>query len=462
MILKQSAFLQTVGAKGRRELICYNSLCGAGNLHFVFDDAYIDMLESFRNPRPVREDDDRQIVDGLMEAGILVDAEITRGQERQAYDDSIANWGEQIRGGRKIAYLNLSVSETCNFGCPHCSRVCADELNVHSSEDNKLMSWPLAKKAIDYFWQNFCSPLGIDADIHFGSDEPLLNWAVVRKSVKYIRGINPGAIISINTNLSVLTEEMALFFKEEDIDIISSLDGLAVGNNAVRIFKNGKGTFERIVEKAKLLEGVGYPVGGFITTILDGNWEAVNREYIDWAVEMKLRSIAIDVDLVKTMRFSPRECTEKLLYLYDYMQEKGLICGGSWLNPFKTLLNGSADRMPAYCKCIKGCGISVSPDGSVHLCSGSSSPLGKIDDGLEMFEEGSVYHSLVMRKISTADTACDGCPIESVCKNQCFMTSEYSEETGNGRKEEMCQIYREATEGLLRRQLFKELASLKQ
>jgi len=348
------------------------------------------------------------------------------------------------------------VSEVCNFACGHCSRKFT--YNPGGIKQG-LMSWETAKKAIDYYWEVFSRSQKERADIHFGSDEPLLNWLVVKKCVEYIRCLGDNTAITINTNLSLLTLEMAQFFKRHNVDIISSLDGPRAGNNIVRVLNGGGKTFDSIVEKAELLKDIDYPLTGFITTILDKNWDYVDEKFIIWLVEHGYQSLAIDVDLVNSMEHSPRECVEKLTSLHEFATDCGLICGGAWMNPAKQLINGTADGMPAHCKSIKGKGISVTSDGHVQICSGCGVTLGHIDKMDDVFVENGVFHQLISAKMKTANTRCDGCILEAVCKNQCFMTDVGAGDNPTQRKKEMCFIQKETTKYLLQRHLENEVSS---
>ena len=241
--MKKSHFLRTISnADGK--LLCFHSLYGAGNLQFIFDPHYIKTLSSLETPRAIYSTDDKNIIDDLVSARFLINDEVSRSDEREEYDKSINKWNESIVDGKKISYLNLSVAEICNFGCPHCSRASVNLSKRLLKKLPKIMTWEVAKKAIDFYF-TFCFPKNENANIHFGSDEPLLNWNIVKKSIQYIRQINPGATISINTNLSLLTKEIALFFANNKINIITSLDGIQDVNDKVRIYKNGKGTFSK-------------------------------------------------------------------------------------------------------------------------------------------------------------------------------------------------------------------------
>lgn len=155
--------------------------------------------------------------------------------------------------------LNLIVSEACNFGCQHCLHKCSvDQNKNHGSK--KLMDYETAREAINKYahlirqWDS-----NAQLSIHFGSAEPLLNWEVVMRASEYIRRIDPNARIAINTNLSLMTTQIAKVIKQYDIQISTSLDGPLEGNDAIRTFHNGGGTYRTIMRAFEIMNDAGTP-----------------------------------------------------------------------------------------------------------------------------------------------------------------------------------------------------------
>jgi len=415
---------------------------------------YIEVLKYFSKPKH-NSIFKKNIIQDLLDANLLVkDKYIKKEVERKKNKEYISKWIKSLNNREMIENLNLSISEECNFVCPNCCRFYTKNLRKHNNND-KIMGYEVAKKAVDYYIQNICVPQNQIPVIHFGADEPLLNFKTVKKIIKYIKKINPSSRLSLNTNLVLLKKEMALFFKKHNVQICTSLDGFEHGNNKVRKYKNKKGTFKDIISKINLLNEIDYPLKGLIVTIFDDNWQDINFEYIDWLKKMGIETIAIDVDLVNNMNHDKDECVNKLFKLYKYINNLGLTCGGLWLNPYELLLNGS-DSIPAYCKGIKGLGISVSYNGNLFLCTGSKKKLGHIDNIKEIFSNNSKFTNYVEELLNTENTECENCIIEGVCRNLCLMTDEVSEATKNNRKEEICYIHRKLTKLLLKNKLEQE------
>lgn len=106
--------------------------------------------------------------------------------------------------------VRIQTSSSCNFGCTMCaySQV-ADELSQGK------MPWEVYKKIIDECGQNNVPKIAL-----FLMNEPLLDENLIGR-LKYAREKNPQAIISIATNASLLSNELAK--GSCDISMISRL-----------------------------------------------------------------------------------------------------------------------------------------------------------------------------------------------------------------------------------------------
>lgn len=432
--------------------LCYHSL--RGNL-FLLEPAYLKVLNDVKNGLPIRNGS-ASIVAELKKASYIID----EGSDERIYlAQRNTAWMEKVPGGGQLRLLNLMVSEACNFGCQHCLHKCSVDANpTHGSK--KLMDWEAAKRAID-FYLSIIRRWDIDsANIHFGSAEPLLNWKVVKRSTEYIREFYPDVSLAINTNLSLLTQEMAEFMRDNQIYISTSLDGPPEGNDALRIFADGKGTFEEIITKARLLDSIDYPLDGISVTMNSLNFDSVTPDFIDWAAEQKFTGIATDIDLINVVNANipVEDCVAKLMELRRACLKYGMENIGSWTTAYDNLVNEPEDGMPTFCKAVKGRNLSVNPEGRIFICGHTTTPLGTLEDGDAILTAESPYTKLVESRLPGNDQACRGCEIEGVCGGQCQITREVSQATGNGRDSFLCRFYKIATKELLEEKLVRELA----
>lgn len=434
--------------------LCYHSLFG--NL-YLLQPEYTAVLDIFSTETPANLTSKQQaIASELAEASFLVN---NGSNEREKIEARNQAWVRNIANGGQLRYLNLMVSEACNFGCQHCLHKCSVATTTTHGQ-KKLMDKETALYAFDAYAAVMARNVQDPLNVHFGSAEPLLNWPVVRSVVEYGHSIADDCVFALNTNLSLLTKEMAEFFRDHSVSISTSLDGPQPGNDAIRTFHDGRGTFEEIMSRFDLLARVGYPLDGFSITINDLNFDFVTPEFIMWAHDQGFKGIATDIDLINNDNASRSvsECVDKLTELWDCCEAHGIENFGSWTTAYHNMVCPPEDGMTAFCKAIKGKNISVNPEGHLFLCGHTTTTFGKLDQLDSLFIPGSEYSRLIESRLPGNDPACKGCPIEGCCAGQCHITREVSKSTGNGRDNLLCDFYRLATAKLLERRLENECA----
>jgi uncharacterized protein len=145
----------------------------------------------------------------------------------------------------------LKITHYCNFSCKYCYY--EHEMQSKSSH----MDLGIAKKLIkniadDTFYKNVC--------FHLHGGEPLiLGLDYLRELVNLQKEFltEKSYTNNIQTNGSLITEEIISFIKENGIHIAISIDGPKHINDKNRVFKNGQGTYEKIVKNIKLLSDHG-------------------------------------------------------------------------------------------------------------------------------------------------------------------------------------------------------------
>lgn len=433
--------------------LAYHSL--KGNLYFL-EPTYFWVLIHFEDLNAAQKRRDDRIIRDLASAGFFVEDKI---DERKFIAAKNAKWMRKVIGGGQLRLLNLMISEACNFGCRHCLHKCSVKTGI-SHGRKKIMDWATAQQAISSYTavmqQNDCRHLSVQ----FGSAEPLLNWPVLKKSVEFISRLDSEAKLAVNTNLSLITRDMAKFLRDYGVYISTSLDGPGLGNDAIRTFSDGSGTFETIVAKFKILEEVGYPLDGFSITINDLNFEAVNTDFILWAKRQGFSGLATDIDLinVKNSQRSVSDCVRKLLELRDACQQLDMENFGSWSTAYDNLVNEPEDDMPTFCKAAKGRNISINPSGVVFICGHTNTSIGTLSGFDKIFQKGSDYYNLVESRLPGNDPGCKDCEIEGVCAGQCQITREVAKASKNTRDSFLCELYRGVTKSLLEKKLTAELS----
>lgn len=155
-------------------------------------------------------------------------------------DNCIIEECENSNFDNTIDSMILLITEKCNFACTYCYGA--------YGEKNKTMIFSTAKLAID-----LAKKLNIPEIVFFGG-EPLLNFELIKQTVKYIKEIQFDVDLRITTNGSLVTEEIASFFAENNILVSVSMDGNKEQHDKTRIYKDGSSSYEQVINGIKILK----------------------------------------------------------------------------------------------------------------------------------------------------------------------------------------------------------------
>ena len=146
--------------------------------------------------------------------------------------------------------LSLAVAQKCNLGCTYCY---AQQGTFGGAA--KSMSTETARQSIDFLFEGH-SP-GSRVNLAFLGGEPLANRPVIRDATKYAaeRASDLGLLIrfSMTTNGTMLTEDDATFFEEHGFAVTVSLDGIGEEHDLLRPFRDGSGSYDRIIARVRPL-----------------------------------------------------------------------------------------------------------------------------------------------------------------------------------------------------------------
>lgn len=167
---------------------------------------------------------------------------------------------QDLKYGKGKITLTFMSARTCNLGCKYCF---AEEGEYGLNERKpKYFTYDLYVKALYRTLEMY--PEGIKRIGFFGG-EPLLNFKEIKhfipKAVKIFKEKDIQIpLFTITSNLTLLTYEMADFFKRYGVLINVSLDGEGEINDRARRFKAGfASVYETVVNKCYILESRGIP-----------------------------------------------------------------------------------------------------------------------------------------------------------------------------------------------------------
>lgn len=355
----------------------------------------------------------------------------------------------------KVKNLSLIMSEECQFRCKYCIHFANSRHNCTSS---KLMSEKIAKQSIDHYLDTVKANGLSSGYINFGGGEPLLNWPVIKKLLDYIdqksKELNLPIRKSINTNLGLITKEIAKTLIEHHVEIAASLDGTKKGNDSVRLDKNLGGTYDQIIKGFKLLKHLGRPLDGFAMTVNEDNFADVDAPIVDWAASHDMTEIRIDIDVVGMVRIPVNEIVDRLMAVRQYAKSKGIKVIGFWSRPVENLGLDPETEDIGFCGGERGNSLCVAPNGEVFPCGYSNYEL-CTHDKIPKVHLSYPYQKLLWERDITELKSCRDCPILGFCRGGCLITRE-SNDSDSEKINRMCELYRAMTYAILRESVAEE------
>lgn len=148
----------------------------------------------------------------------------------------------------EVKALCIHICHDCNLRCRYCF---ADEGAYHS--EREFMSEETAKKAIDFLLENSGNRRVLEVDFFGG--EPLMCLQTIKNVVSYARAegdrLGKKFLFTTTTNALLLDDDAIDFFNREMENVVLSLDGRKEVHDAIRKTKNGKGSFDFVIENIK-------------------------------------------------------------------------------------------------------------------------------------------------------------------------------------------------------------------
>ena len=250
----------------------------------------------------------------------LVAALVSRGHDRPDIESTLGDmefYDVVLSGKEENAFpalpepgfplqrIVLHATNQCNLSCGYCYEYSEDKI-ASTKDKPKFMSDGVAEAAIDTLIRESARRTKIH--VTFFGGETLLNFPLLQHGVAYAKekAAEAGKEVefSLTTNATLLTEEIADFLAEHRIGVTVSIDGDKELHDRMRVFHNGKGSYDVIAPKIKmLLERHRTNTIGARVTLSNGVRE-VRRIYDHLTTEFKFQGVG----------FSPATANPDRLY----------------------------------------------------------------------------------------------------------------------------------------------------
>ena len=361
MIFKKSPFLHIVPVNNRY-LAFYNSL----SLELAFLEK--DIIERcIINERFSSVDlKSETILKSLEEIGLIIPEQSDGMDLYRSYKKSLEK--------PAINILYLLLTDACNLRCGYCYFLSNMEKNYKFSQ----MTEKTAIEAIRMFSR--CIKKSIaeghkEQHIVLYGGEPTTNKKTLIASLRFIssskkNGSLPSNIgVTINTNGTLLDEEIIEEAKKSNAIIAISIDGPKDIHNQMRVDISGNGSFDRVIQSYHLAISFGAKVGICVTIDKHNLYEAQN--IINWLADaLKVKGLGFNI-LIENKTSNPndyayysQEVATQLINCYRIAREKGV-----YEDRIMRRVKNFIEKTPVLSDC-GGCGLQivVSPDRKIGVC----------------------------------------------------------------------------------------------
>ena len=289
-----------------------------------------------------------------------------------------------------VKALCLHIAHDCNLACKYCF---AEEGEYHGGR--ALMSYEVGKKALDFLIANSGNRVNLEVDFFGG--EPLMNFQVVKDLVAYGRSkekeFNKKFRFTLTTNGMLLADEVMEFANKEMANVVLSIDGRKEVHDFMRPTRNGKGSYDLIIDKFKKMAEMRHQTNYYVR----GTFTHYNLDFskdVLHLADMGFKQISAEpVVAPDDMDYAIREeDLPQLFEEYDNLAKEMVKREkeGNGFNFFHFMIDLTGG--PCLYKRLSGCGsgteyLAVTPWGDLYPCHQfvgmEQYKLGNVDTGIE-------------------------------------------------------------------------------
>lgn len=365
----------------------------SGSVHVV-DDLVYDVIALYEklNREEIVKRLSQYPEEEILEACDEIEALKESGQlfTEDTYKDAIIDFKKRKT---VVKALCLHIAHDCNLACKYCF---AGEGEYHG--DRSLMSYEVGKKALDFLIANSGNRVNLEVDFFGG--EPLMNFKVVKDLVAYGRSreqeFNKKFRFTLTTNGILLDDEVMEFANKEMANVVLSIDGRKEIHDFMRPSKNGKGSYDLIIDKfkkmAEMRNQTNYYVRGTFTHYnLDFSKDVLHLADLGFK-QISAEPVVAPDNQPYAIR---EEDLPKLFAEYDALAKEMVERekAGKGFNFFHFMIDLTGG--PCLYKRLSGCGsgteyLAVTPWGDLYPCHQfvgiEEFRLGNVDNGIEKKE----------------------------------------------------------------------------
>ncbi|WP_058303557.1 radical SAM/SPASM domain-containing protein [Gorillibacterium timonense] len=321
-----------------------------------------------------------------------------------------------------INYVTFHITEKCNMACTYC---------FEKDKSSKTSNLGVTRGLIDLIEKHQPEVF----NIRFIGGEPLTELDFLEDSIRLIegevkkRGISTKIQYNLFTNATIINQRALDLIRTYKIVVICSMDCCQSIHDKYRVYRNGQGTFQTVVEnilrlkqalpEQRILCRAVYTDDISLIEIVD------ELERLDFdEISVGIPFLPDDSELALT-----REKTEQMkARILEFTQESIRRIERkdfSWMRivPITRMISflGRQKNILSNRACLAGCSqFAISPDGELYPCH--------MFVGYDQFKLGNLNEGVTNLDLQTAflnystenAPACQSCPIQYLCIGNCM------------------------------------------
>lgn len=356
-----------------------------------------------------------------------------------------------------VTYFIIDLVKNCNFNCIYCFRDLRDKRIISIDALNDILN----------FIKSYCEEKKLyRIGLQMWGGEPLLALEHIEYVVGFFRKSKITAVIDVETNGSLITDETAKKLYNLGIHIGVSIDGIPHLQNKQRPFVNGEPTAIQVERGIRTLQKYYKDSIGGITVVTKFNYKFIKEILNYYIYHLRLRSLKFNIvrdnsnasiedlslNVEEVTRFANELCD--LLYAFRCMGIS--FSEGNIDVRLRNLLYQCKDNLCLSQGCRGGRSIiSFNQDGCIFPCEMTDfaeEQIGSIYSGNSLDEmiTGAIQKNKFF--IPKESKICSSCPWWCYCRGGCTSRIRY---TGLVGKPDNCEcalnraIYPRIVEGIL-------------
>jgi uncharacterized protein len=324
----------------------------------------------------------------------------------------------------------LNVTNKCNLACTYCYEYGEDKIvDTRYGKQPKFMSEKTAEESVEFL---LAESRGQEvAHLTFFGGETLLNFPVLEKTVAYARrrAAEEGKRVefSLTTNATLLTPEVIQWLADNQIGVTISIDGPKPVQDGLRVFHNGRGTYDVVLPKIKELLSVhrSRPIGARVTlTQKNLNVVEIFRHLTEEIGFWEVGLAPVTTQDHRDYSISP-EGKDDMLRQFEQLAAEWLECALRNEHHGFTNVKDTLEEIHKGVSKAYGCGaglglLGVATDGDVALCHRfAGSPehtIGSVSDGVDRVKQSRFLEDHHI----AAKTDCHTCWARPICSGGCY------------------------------------------